>query len=399
MPDVLRQQIAKTRGDLTTDNLLAQLAQEFGHATGLHGALRDALGGYSEETGRWERAKPDPALIQTTAEAHDRGALLVAAVFEAFVSIYQARIADLLRIATGGTGVLPAGSLHPDLVVRLAQEAAKAAEHILNMCIRALDYMPPVDPTFGDYLRAIITADHDLVCDDDLGYRLAVIEAFRHYGIYPLDLRSLAVDNLRWHAPLDRAFRPVALPAIAAMGGFFHSQVRAVDRKALFIRQAAARAAIHDALAKDLANAAACGLDTERLLSGGKPVFEVHSARPAQRIGPDGQSLADAVIELTQRRPGYFDRQDQTQADATGGSRPDRPPDFWFRGGSTLVVDLKTGELRYAITKNVWSEARLARQRDYLQAQTDDSLRAMYFGRSTIQVQEPFAFLHRGSRR
>ena len=46
------------------------------------------------------------------------------------------------------------------------------------MCIRALDYCPPVDITFGEYLRAIITADCDLVEDDRLRYRVAFVEAF-----------------------------------------------------------------------------------------------------------------------------------------------------------------------------------------------------------------------------
>ena len=53
------------------------------------------------------------------------------------------------------------------------------------MCIRALDYCPPVDITFGEYLRALITADTDLVPNDKLGYRIAFIEAFRNRGIYP----------------------------------------------------------------------------------------------------------------------------------------------------------------------------------------------------------------------
>ena len=66
-------------------------------------------------------------------------------------------MADLRRIATGGTGILPPGDIHPDLVDRLADEAAKSASHVLRMCIRALDYCPPVDLTFGEYLRALIT--------------------------------------------------------------------------------------------------------------------------------------------------------------------------------------------------------------------------------------------------
>src|SRR6185436_19307103 len=106
-----------------------------------------------------------------------------AAVFDAFIALYKARIADLLRISTGGTGVLPSGALHPDLVRRLAEEAAKSAKHGLNICIRAVDYLPPVDVTFFEFLRALITADFDLVSDDHHNYRVAFVEAFRRRGI------------------------------------------------------------------------------------------------------------------------------------------------------------------------------------------------------------------------
>ena len=94
---------------------------------------------------------------------HSRGAILVAAVFDAFLAIYETRTADLMRISTGGAGVLSAGAIHPDLVHRLAAEAVKSAKHILDMCIRALDYIPPVDITFGEYLRGLITADRRVV--------------------------------------------------------------------------------------------------------------------------------------------------------------------------------------------------------------------------------------------
>ena len=119
-------------------------------------------------------------------------------MFDAFVLIYESRVSDLRRIATGGTGVLPAGDIHPDLARRFADEASKAAQHVLTICIRALDYLPPVDMTFGDYLRALITADMVIVPDDSKRYRLAFIEAFRNHGIYPLDVRSLGEDSLRW---------------------------------------------------------------------------------------------------------------------------------------------------------------------------------------------------------
>ena len=58
-------------------------------------------------------------------------------------------------------------------------EACKAAGSIMQMCVRGLDYMPPVAPTFGEYLRAIITADTDLYPDDPYKYRVAIAEAFR----------------------------------------------------------------------------------------------------------------------------------------------------------------------------------------------------------------------------
>ena len=131
-------------------------------------------------------------------EPHARGAILVAAVFDAFLKIYENRTADLVRLATSGGGVLDAGAIHPDLVGRLAEEASRSAQHVLTMCIRALDYCPQIDITFGEILRAIITADHDAVRDDDLRYRVAFVEAFRRRGIYPRDLRTLSQDSLLW---------------------------------------------------------------------------------------------------------------------------------------------------------------------------------------------------------
>jgi hypothetical protein len=191
-PEVLKHQIAKTRGRLDSQNLLGQLAQQFGKAIGEYGALRDAIGEYDEKEKKWIPKDPNPGDYQTVSEPHARGAILVAAVFDAFLAIYKSRIADLLRLATGGTGILNDGELHPDLVNRLANEAAKTAQQILGMCIRALDYCPPVDISFGDYLRALITADFDLVPDDDLGYRIALIDAFKRRGIYPRDIRTLS---------------------------------------------------------------------------------------------------------------------------------------------------------------------------------------------------------------
>ena len=58
-------------------------------------------------------------------EPHDRGSILVIAVYEAFLAIVARRTEDLIQLATGGSGVLPAGALHPGLVDRLADETCK----------------------------------------------------------------------------------------------------------------------------------------------------------------------------------------------------------------------------------------------------------------------------------
>jgi hypothetical protein len=72
----------------------------------------------------------------------------------------------------------------------------RTAQIVLTMCIRATDYLPPVDPTFSDFLRAMITADYELNRADPVGLRASLIEAFRQRGIHPEAVGSLAVPSL-----------------------------------------------------------------------------------------------------------------------------------------------------------------------------------------------------------
>ena len=396
-PEVLRQQIGKTRGDLGTQNLLGQLAQEFGVAIGNYGSLRDAIGQVNPETGRWEPLTPDPQDYINILEPHARGSILVAAVFDAFTQIYKIRTADLMRIASGGTGVLPSGALHPDLVNRLAMEAARAAQHVLNMCIRAIDYCPPVALTFGDYLRALITADADIVPDDDLGYRVAFIEAFQRRGIYPENVRNLSVESLVWKPPLDIYTQDFT--RIAKNMGFIPDRSRLfADRFTTFKEMARYRAMLHNYIRDHLDDLHAFENLTGLVLSPDSPPpflpagqtgqlkFEVSSLFPVQRIGPDGDLLNQMFFSITQQIPIPIDPQDPASATVP------------FRGGCTLVLDLDTDQLLYRIAKPINDPERLKNEMNYLQNNGGGSLRATYFSHFVTGTEkEPFAQLHRGA--
>lgn len=63
-----------------------------------------------------------------------------------------------------------------------------------------------------EFLRAIITADSDLVPDDRLDHRLAVVQAFRRCGIFPDSCLSLSPDNLLWTPATQDQTDPAYLP-------------------------------------------------------------------------------------------------------------------------------------------------------------------------------------------
>jgi hypothetical protein len=441
-PEALRHQIARTRGNLATQNLLGELAHQFGQSIGNQGALRDAIGKPDPETGKWVPTVPDPEDYQRTTEPHGRGAILVAAMFDAFLAIYQSQIADLLRIATGGLGILPNGNIHPDLVNRLANEASKTADHILMMAIRALDYCPPVDITFGEYLRALVTADMDLNCSEDSSHRIAVIEAFRRRGIYPRGVRTLAEDALRWQPPDLRLadfdnrlnfadvitklktgwtpetwkdFESEPMPALEWQSS--DSCETIAERSDRY--QRLAHYWINETLLdsrgepKDPELVKALGLELSRTTKfgslfrkpDGTPKLEVHSLRVSYRPTSDGRTINDLVIEITQRRRGYLDKEVQKQAEALPANSekwhqpPFKPFDFKLRGGCTLLIDGETGKVRYYIAKPITSkhESRLSRQRAFAMEATEPSLRATYSVPARgARASEPFAALHRG---
>ncbi len=190
-PEVVSEAVANSRGELKKGSALLDLALEFGESTGRGAALRSALG--SPRT---------PKQFLNATEPHERGSCFVAAVFDAYLDTYIDQISDLRRIATGGTGVLPPGALPPDLVKRVTVEAIRNADRLLGMVVRAFEYLPVVDVTFGDVVRGIVTADRALYPDDALHLRTNLVEALRRRGIYPPSVSSLAEASLVWPTPV-----------------------------------------------------------------------------------------------------------------------------------------------------------------------------------------------------
>ncbi|MER9566576.1 hypothetical protein [Mesorhizobium sp. M0571] len=401
LEEAVRGQISRDGGRLDNRSLLSGLARQFGEATGRDGALRDAIDGNIDGS--------PPILSDEMTEPHERGAVLVAAVFDAFLAIYENRTADLLRIAGVKPGVTAGQDLHPDLVSRLTREASKSAEHVMRMCIRALDYMPPVDIRFGDFLRAIITADYDLLPDDVLDYRLAIIDGFRRRGIVPEGSLSMAPDSLIWEAP---AYRVSASELDLDLEPKF-------DRDQAIELAEANAVAVHKWILKaDMSKETedahwqeVCGVvfrrhlrsddDRETILSrpriprGFAAPVEIHSVRTTRRAGPDGQDLRQLIIEIAQQRRGFLDRSVQVEQDASGDDP--QPGDFAFRGGATLIFDLREGHLRYAVRKPISDDRRLEDQRSFLMDRQSASTALAYGLQDALGDEaEPFALVHRG---
>jgi hypothetical protein len=347
-PEILREQLQRTRLDIRSPTTLVQLAQQFGYATGTGKALRSALD------------VPGTRLSETVIEPHQRGSVLVAAVFDGFFKTYQRRIGDLVRIATGGTGTLPQGDLHPDLVNRIAGEASRTAQRILDMCIRAFDYLPPVDVTFGDFLRAIITADFELVPQDEHDCRGAMIEAFRLRGIYPAGVTSLAEESLLWDR-VENKLPALNDDAMALIGVAFVQAVHAFDDGNKPEIEATSEGGSGDPedyavdVNKELAialhryamdNAPGLGLNPALKI-------QVRGFHPVFRVAPSGRLLIELVVQFAQ-----VDHSRTTQF----GGVP-------FRGGCTLVAS-STGTCRYRIAKPMSGsagDARLELQKSYVE--------------------------------
>ena len=303
--DSVRRAFEAGRGELD-GRLIFAVASQFGWAAGAAGPLRIALD-----------ADADIKYSDAVTEPHARGLILVNAVLDAMSRVFERRVRPLRTMYA--LARQPGDALHPAYRDQLVDVAAKVAGQFTALVVRAIDYCPPVDISFGEFLRALITADSDLVEDDRFGYRDAIIAAFGARHIYPADVGDLSEISLRWLPPS----RPLPLITALDMASIrFHADPgSSVDRTELQ-RQAQALAT----LVTDPDYRAEFGLS-------GDGMVVIESIRTIRRVGPDRAVRFGLVAEVLQARTQYVASQPVAMV-----------------GGATLIIG-GSGDVRYVIRK------------------------------------------------
>lgn len=358
---LVESELRSSENNLVKAPLLLGIAQAFGLSRGMPRVLRSAT--------------ENVAVYSTSMEAHEMGSVLTGAIFDAYRVIYQRKTERYVRLATNGTGVLLPGALSGELLCVLAAQASKLASQFLSICVRALDYCPPVDMTLGEYLRAIITADRDLVPDDPWAYREALIDAFAARGIYPDNVTHLSEDALVWR-PL-----PAELPSVERLS---FGQLRFAGDPATpaspdeLKKQACALAQV----VTRIENLKLFGLTApwNPKLGGDRVGLPcVQSIRTARRVGPDGQIVFDLIAEVTQTR---FVRDRISKAECE------------FTGGSTVILGPE-GHFRYVVMKSILNSKRLEKQLEYQR-------KTAFWQRQNgllVSLSNPLELVHERSRR
>lgn len=254
-------------------------------------------------------------------EEHRRGELLVAAIMNAFLDIWLERIKKI--------GFIERSRRDRSLVV---EEGARVAGHILTMAIRAIDYCPPTDLTFADYLSALLTVDREVVPDDTkFGYRTALLGNFKAFDIEP------AKD-----ADADGTWK-ISDAKYVYSRTHFDSMLRDKEEVFRFIWE-----------------------NRKALEIGDHGYIEVQSVRPCTRVGPDGFVLRETVAEYVQILTLTL-----TELKTAFGIAPqiDLPGTHRLRifGGGALIFN-EYGQLKYRIANDLaGSEEDVRRQTERLE--------------------------------
>ncbi len=344
--EVVQRALQQSQGNVATERL-ADLGRQFGF---------DLLNGRNPLRTAIHLAELDAPMISveyrydSNKDAHALGSVLVSSVFEAFRRIYERKTSKLRRVFASYQG-----SLSREAIELLTSVACDLARQLLHIVIRAIDYCPSHHCSFGEYLRALITADRDLVPEDPWGYRDALVSSFRRFGITVPDVLDLSEQALLWCHP-ERALRIPALRferlGLRCQDGLLHWPSEATKTRAAL------------ALGAAISDATRC--EDYGLLPADDKINppRLMSLRTLRRVSPDGQINFDLVAEIVQKR---------------------KVREGYFFGGSTLVISAD-GEVRYAIVKHVNSEKRLRAQRAWLKTQDAETQRAAWDEHSGVSA-------------
>lgn len=249
-------------------------------------------------------------------EAHQRGEIPVAAVMNAYLNVWLMRIQEL--------GELKAGMVSRE---RVSEEGAETADRLLDMMVRALDYCPPTDILFEDFVSAVLTADVEINPDDSkYGFRKALRESFAGYGIQPASKGDKGREPGTWGLPTGE-------PSFSR--SHFESMQRDPNEVFRFVWE-----------------------NRELLGLSDLAYTKVQSVRPCLRVSPDGFWLRETVAEYIQmltvtvtELAGLGIKVPKPLKDMLG----DKPIQIY--GGSALIFD-EYGKLKYVIGTNVLNKRR-----------------------------------------
>lgn len=298
------------------NSLLLGLGEEFGSS--LEGARANALR-------RSIKLRPRRDLLELPGfqEEHDRGEVFAAAMMGSFLTLWVTRI-ELLGLFEGEKYNLD----------RVIEEGSKAADHLLTMAIRALDYCPPVHLTFGDYLAALLTADAETVPDDSrFAYRAVMRKVFASYGIAP---PRGTTDSRSGQWKLFDA-------AAAITYGRTHYESMLHDREEVFRFIWENRRALR--------------LDD-------KSYTRCASVRSSVRQGPDGFFLREVICEYIQTMQIFGAEVTATLNIKRPDGMPTNQP-ITVRGGGTLIFD-EYGRIKYHIRHPLVDGKKQAERLQYL---------------------------------
>lgn len=283
----------------------------------------------------------------TFREPHRRGEVLVAAVMRTMLEMWISRLRALTSDRRRADRA------------RVAEEGAKAAGHLLKMAIRAIDYTPPIEFEFSDFVAAIVKSDTEVAPHDDLGYRQAVVDEFARFRI---EAHPRQIHDLAERAPLYSGLN------FTAMQSQRDELYRFIWGNARFLR-----------------------IDPDFHV-------EVEEVRASTRVGPDGLIVNESIATYTQSAQAKArDIAALSKGRGTGG--PLRVPravegtDLRIYGGGTLIFD-QFGRLKYHHPKPLFDWARQQRRLDHLVKTGVQDTRGR-FGFSTGAARgQAFAELH-----